>query len=475
MRGMGLRRTTRRPSTRLTKGTSKDSKITQELLEKITAELGDVSHGWMANISAELKDVPWPSKEERDQSGADRFLLYAVELIKCMGDRAPTEDRAAQWRNWTRSLGVTAWKYMEFKDASGKLIYAPGPLLEMEEVKLTPDQRAAVRNPDLYTVFTTPPHLDPAGQAVTRADFEAMMKMQAETLAAFSGRLDSLESTKVLPDARSSMVGAGSGLEDLERRMAAFSMAASGSTVPVKDAPPKGFAAGIEHEAPLAVAAQMAEDAAAAARKKSGGNDASDAESRKKTIDLNALKLQYRRIEYLNRSPLDAILRCAKEIDDFEDWPFKGTAAETRVAPMYYPQVYQGNRRGVQYAKEWIAAHRLEKCNLANQMVLHMMQADTALLYDNYNILNSASFEILARRCYGLERAYELCRAQDDWSDAKRGKVRLHLLDEYDLCSIMATGTRVPSADQEVKREMEIRAQFNKYLHKSSETNTEKA
>ena len=84
MRGMGLRRTTRRPSTRLTKGTSKDSKITQELLEKITAELGDVSHGWMANISAELKDVPWPSKEERDQSGADRFLLYAVELIKCM-------------------------------------------------------------------------------------------------------------------------------------------------------------------------------------------------------------------------------------------------------------------------------------------------------------------------------------------------------------------------------------------------------
>ena len=68
-----------------------------------------------------------------------------------------------------------------------------------------------------------------------------------------------------------------------------------------------------------------------------------------------------------------------------------------------------------------------------------------------------------------------MCRAQDDWSDAKRGKVRLNLLDEYDLCSIMATGTRVPSADQEVKREMEIRAQFNKYLHKSSETNTEKA
>ena len=68
-------------------------------MEKLSEELTDVTHGWVANITAELKDVTWPTKDERDQAGADQFLLYAVELIKNMGDRAPTEDRAAQWRN----------------------------------------------------------------------------------------------------------------------------------------------------------------------------------------------------------------------------------------------------------------------------------------------------------------------------------------------------------------------------------------
>ena len=199
-----------------------------------------------------------------------------------------------------------------------------------------------------------------------------------------------------------------------------------------------------------------------------------DTEKKTKAISADAMKLQHRRIEYLSRSPLDAILRCSKEIQDFDDWPFAGTSGESRVAPFYYPQVYQGGRRGVQYAKDWIAAHKLEKCNLAHQMTVNLMMADTALLYDNANILNMASFEILARRCYGLEKAFELCTANDDWKDEKRKKVRMHLLDKYDLYAIMSTGTSVPAADQEVKKEMEVQAQFNKYLHKVEEDGHEK-
>ena len=107
-------------------------------------------------------------------------------------------------------------------------------------------------------------------------------------------------------------------------------------------------------------------------------------------------------------------------------------------------------------------------------MTVNLMMADTALLYDNANILNMASFEILARRCYGLEKAFELCTANDDWKDEKRKKVRMHLLDKYDLYAIMSTGTSVPAADQEVKKEMEVQAQFNKYLHKVEEDGHEK-
>ena len=107
-------------------------------------------------------------------------------------------------------------------------------------------------------------------------------------------------------------------------------------------------------------------------------------------------------------------------------------------------------------------------------MTGNLMIANTALLYGTANILIMASFEILARRCYGLEKPFELCTANDDWNDVKRGKVRMHLLDKYDLYAIMSTGTRVPAADQEVKKEMEVQAQFNKYLHKVEEDGHEK-
>ena len=93
-----------------------------------------------------------------------------------------------------------------------------------------------------------------------------------------------------------------------------------------------------------------------------------------------------------SRSPLEAILRCARELREFEDWPFGGPSGAHRVAPQYFRQVYQNDQRGVQYAKDWIATHHLEDCELAQEIVLHLMCADTALLYDGVNILNAASF-----------------------------------------------------------------------------------
>ena len=72
--------------------------------------------------------------------------------------------------------------------------------------------------------------------------------------------------------------------------------------------------------------------------------------SGKESLDVDALSLQYRRLEYLSRSPLEAIRRCGSQIQDFADWPFRG---KYRVAQHYFMQVYQSNKRGVEYAKEW--------------------------------------------------------------------------------------------------------------------------
>ena len=63
----------------------------------------------------------------------------------------------------------------------------------------------------------------------------------------------------------------------------------------------------------------------------------------------------------------------------------------------------------------------------------------------------------------------ELCTAADDWSDVKRGKVRLNLLDEYDLVAIMAAEVKAPEADQTVKKELEVKAQFEKFLRKAED------
>ena len=154
------------------------------------------------------------------------------------------------------------------------------------------------------------------------------------------------------------------------------------------------------------------------------------------------------------------MLAHGKNLTQFKGWPFLGTAGAARVAPWYYPQVYQSGKRGTQYAEDWMRAHGLMKNKLAAQMKTLLLQVDEALLYDGINILNSAAFEVTARRCYGLKKAFELCRNENDWQNSKKedNKVRMALLDDYDLTHILAAGTRCPPADTAAKKEMETRA-----------------
>ena len=193
--------------------------------------------------------------------------------------------------------------------------------------------------------------------------------------------------------------------------------------------------------------------------------------SRKEDLEISAAAdLQYRQLEYASRSPLVEILRCSREVRGFADWPFPG---KYRVAPHYFAQVYQSGKTGLQYARDWISAHHLDDCELAQELVANLMCADTALLYDGVNILNAASFEVIARRCYGLERAFELCSEPGDWHDETKGRVRLYLMDQYDLSHLMSTEFRIPSADLAVKREMQRREQLQKSFSKGGKSSSE--
>ena len=102
-------------------------------------------------------------------------------------------------------------------------------------------------------------------------------------------------------------------------------------------------------------------------------------------------------------------------------------------------QVYRGGRRGTEYAKQWLEEHGLKKSYMAQQMVVLLTAADEALLYDRTNILNSAAFEVIARRCYALEKAFAECKTEQDWKDTKNGKARMHLFDEFDMAALRAS------------------------------------
>ena len=124
----------------------------------------------------------------------------------------------------------------------------------------------------------------------------------------------------------------------------------------------------------------------------------------------------------------------------------------------------------MEYARKWIRDHGLHKHRKAEQMVVLLMSVDEALLYDVVDILDSAAFEVIARRCYALEKVFAKCRTENDWKDLNsKKKARMYLLEEYDLVAIMAAEVKAPEADQTVKKELEVKAQFEKFLRKAED------
>ena len=109
---------------------------------------------------------------------------------------------------------------------------------------------------------------------------------------------------------------------------------------------------------------------------------------------------------------------------------------------------------------------------LRNHMALIMRHElgimDQMLLYDGYDVINSASAGMLCRRCHGLELVFEDVHCESDWKtkDPKNSKAKLTLLDDYDITAIMARGERATEADATVRKQMELRAKFAKYLSK---------
>ena len=149
------------------------------------------------------------------------------------------------------------------------------------------------------------------------------------------------------------------------------------------------------------------------------------------------------------------------------------TGYRERLAAPYLAQVYRSGT-ALNYAKEWIRSHKLQKNAPAQEMLSIMEAVDDSILQDDRDVINSVAFEKLIRRAYGLERAFEDCWLEEDYrrpggKKQWNSKVKWGLCDRYDLRGFSSRGTRISEADEEAKKAMERDAVFYKYYSKQAE------
>ena len=69
-----------------------------------------------------------------------------------------------------------------------------------------------------------------------------------------------------------------------------------------------------------------------------------------------------------------------------------------RVALQYFVEVYGRAGWGEQYAKKWLASRELDHHPLGEELARLLTMVDVGLPYDGLDVVDSAAFELSARR-----------------------------------------------------------------------------
>ena len=429
----------------------------REIIREMQQVEPDVTAGWCANLDSIASGIAGAGVAE--WLGGDAHAAHAtlLSVVVDMGSRAP-DGRNALWRNWTRTFAIRALKKLGLETGMPKELTTLESLETPEPLSRNPAAKLFTQPPDLHTIFTTPDRMQEEMRERRSEEMlkemarrqEEMMAVNAETARAvlkLSGRVGDLERD---PKAERTQTAAPSGLDQLERRLSEY----KGAFEPARK--PGAHSAG---------GAGDATRSAPASSEPSRGRSKGEEENKQPA----SMSVTYQRLQHLTQNPLEVLLPLAEGFREMPAWPFAGTVAEDRVAPTYLAVVYRSGRRGVEYAESWLSAKGLTKNHMAQNMKHNLHAIDEMLMYDGFDVINSAGVEILARRCYALELVFEDCKFEHDWKvkDPKNSKAKLQVFEKYDATAMMKNSVRVPEADATVKKQLELEAQYAKYLAKA--------
>ena len=437
----------------------------REIIREMQQVEPDVTAGWCANLDSIASGIAGAGVAE--WLGGDAHAAHAtlLSVVVDMGSRAP-DGRNALWRNWTRTFAIRALKKLGLETGMPKELTTLESLETPEPLSRNPAAKLFTQPPDLHTIFTTPDRMQEEMRERRSEEMlkemarrqEEMMAVNAETARAvlkLNGRVGDLERD---PKAERTQTAAPSGLDQLERRLSEY----KGAFEPARK--PGAHSAG---------GAADATRSAPASSEPSRGRSKGEEENKQPA----SMSVTYQRLQHLTQNPLEVLLPLAEGFREMPAWPFAGTVAEDRVAPTYLAVVYRSGRRGVEYAESWLSAKGLTKNHMAQNMKHNLHAIDEMLMYDGFDVINSAGVEILARRCYALELVFEDCKFEHDWKvkDPKNSKAKLQVFEKYDATAMMKNSVRVPEADATVKKQLELEAQYAKHLAKAPKAQEEVA
>ena len=134
-----------------------------------------------------------------------------------------------------------------------------------------------------------------------------------------------------------------------------------------------------------------------------------------------------------------------------------------RMAAEGFAEIYSHGMSGEQYGRQFLRERELLDCHAAREIVAGLAAFDSMMMIDQaQGLLNKVSTEKLARKIFGLIRAYENCRTVADWSRPKgkeggawKSKVDWDQARRIDpFLRVAETTIRVPCVEDEIRRGM---------------------